>query len=211
MNSSPNAERKSTASLLWQKADVCVDAKILELMAGEDVILDREFLPFDIVASRVHVQGLARIGIVNESECREISEELDKLAKDFKEGKFVLDSRFEDGHSAIEARLVEKLGDVGKKVHTGRSRNDQVWKGIKGIKWAVKVLVATRLWLKEKLLELEKICIQIAKICLDRAQSNSPLPMPGYTHLQRAVVSSTGMWFAGWAEAFTEDAQRQKN
>ncbi|HJP97742.1 MAG TPA: lyase family protein, partial [Rhodanobacteraceae bacterium] len=100
------------------------------------------------------------------------------------------------GHSAIEARLTERLGDVGRKVHTGRSRNDQV-------------LVATRLWLKEKLAELQARCEAAARVCMDRA-ANESLPMPGYTHLQRAVVSSTSMWWAGFAEAFIDDAWRAR-
>ena len=118
------------------------------------------------------------------------------LAEDFRSGAFVLDERFEDGHSAIEARLTERLGDAGRKIHTGRSRNDQV-------------LVATRLWLKDKLAALRgAVPRDRATSRCDRARGRSALPMPGYTHLQRAVVSSAGMWWAGWAEAFIDDAQR---
>jgi argininosuccinate lyase len=106
----------------------------------------------------------------------------------------VLDERFEDGHSAIEARLTARLGDSGKKVHTGRSRNDQI-------------LVATRLWLKERLTALVEHCRATARVCLDRA-AHDTLPLPGYTHLQRAVVSSTAMWFAGFAEAFIDNTRR---
>ena len=126
-----------------------------------------------------------------------IAHELDLLAADFCAGAFVLDEKFEDGHSAIEARLTERLGDVGRKVHTGRSRNDQV-------------LVATRLWLKDKLGELDALCRDVARVCLERA-AEPALPLPGYTHLQRAVVSSTAMWFAGFAEAFIDDAVRARD
>lgn len=181
---------------LWQKSDSKVDAKIMRFLAGDDVLLDREFFLHDITASKAHVEGLANIGVLKEGEAIALKCELDALADDFRSGAFVLDDRFEDGHSAIEARLTERLGDTGRKVHTGRSRNDQV-------------LVATRLWLKENLATLQALCTTSARVCLDRAAGES-LPMPGYTHLQRAVVSSTSMWWAGFAEAFIDDAWRAK-
>ena len=182
--------------LLWQKPDSKVDASIMRFLAGDDVLLDREFFLHDITASEAHVEGLANIDVLGADEAVALKRELEALAEDFRGGAFVLDDRFEDGHSAIEARLAERLGDVGRKVHTGRSRNDQV-------------LVATRLWLKEKLATLQSACTMSARVCLARATSES-LPMPGYTHLQRAVVSSTSMWWAGFAEAFIDDAWRAK-
>jgi len=182
------------SDLLWQKSGIETDARIMRFLAGDDVILDREFFLHDITASIAHVQGLARIGIVSVQECADIERELEQLGEDFRAGKFVLDDRFEDGHSAIEARLTERLGDTGRKVHTGRSRNDQV-------------LVATRLWLKEKLGGLAQLCRAVARVCLARATRES-LPLPGYTHLQRAVVSSTAMWFSGFAESFVDNAVR---
>ena len=173
------------------------DQRRVDNLAGDDVILDREFFLHDITASKAHVEGLRRIDILAAHEASVLARELDVLAADFRSGTFVLDERYEDGHSAIEARLTERLGDVGRKVHTGRSRNDQI-------------LVATRLWLKERLHELAVLCRQIARVCLDRAAGEA-LPLPGYTHLQRAVVSSTAMWFAGFAEAFIDDAVRARD
>lgn len=182
-------------NLLWQKPGVAVDAKIQAFLAGDDVILDREFFLHDIAASGAHAEGLQRIGILSAEELAGLQRELAILAEDFRSGAFVLDERFEDGHSAIEARLTERLGDAGRKIHTGRSRNDQI-------------LVATRLWLKERLAQLAQLSREIAKVALDRAQAEQALPLPGYTHIQRAVVSSAGMWWAGWAEAFIDDAIR---
>ena len=182
------------SDLLWKKDGLRIDARIMRFLAGDDVLLDREFFLHDIVASRAHVEGLARIDLLTTDEASTLLRELDALAEDFRTGSFVLDARFEDGHSAIESRLTERLGDVGRKVHTGRSRNDQI-------------LVATRLWLKERLAELAAQCRAVAAVCLDRAERES-LPLPGYTHLQRAVVSSTAMWFAGFAESFIDDAVR---
>lgn len=179
---------------LWQKSNIKIDARIMAFLAGDDVLLDREFFLHDITASKAHVEGLANIGVVSADEAAALKRELDVLAEDFRAGHFVLDDRYEDGHSAIEARLTERLGDAGRRVHTGRSRNDQI-------------LVATRLWLKEQLGALEQYCRAIAKVCLDRA-AQPAIPLPGYTHLQRAVVSSTGMWFAGFAEGFIDNALR---
>lgn len=184
------------SDVLWKKADTQVDARIMRFLAGDDVLLDAEFFLHDIAASKAHVEGLARIGVVAADEAAALKRELDALAEDFRGGHFVLDARYEDGHSAIEARLTERLGDAGRRVHTGRSRNDQI-------------LVATRLWLKERLTIAETHCRAIARVCLERAAAEA-LPLPGYTHLQRAVVSSTAMWFAGFAEAFIDDAVRAR-
>ncbi|MCB1567410.1 MAG: argininosuccinate lyase, partial [Xanthomonadales bacterium] len=186
------------AELLWQKPGVTVDTGIQRFLAGDDVILDREFFLHDIRASRAHAQGLAKIGILGAVELAGIERELDKLASDFSAGSFVLDERFEDGHSAIEARLTERLGDAGRRIHTGRSRNDQI-------------LVATRLWLKERVQQVADLSRAIAEVALDRAKAEQDLPIPGYTHIQRAVVSSAGMWWAGWAEAFIDDAIRARD
>lgn len=185
------------SDLLWQKPGVEVDAKIQAFLAGEDVLLDREFFLFDIQASAAHAEGLQRIGILSAGELASLKRELATLADDFAAGRFVLDQRFEDGHSAIEARLIEKLGDTGRRIHTGRSRNDQI-------------LVATRLWLKDRLSKVLALCRDTARVALDRAEAEQSLPMPGYTHLQRAVVSSAGMWWAAWAEAYIDNALRAK-
>ncbi|HAI47053.1 MAG TPA: argininosuccinate lyase, partial [Stenotrophomonas sp.] len=114
------------ADLLWQKPGVAVDAKIQTFLAGDDVILDRAFFLYDVAASKAHAQGLQHIGILSGDELDGLLRELDVLAEDFRSGAFVLDERFEDCHSAIEARLTERLGDAGRKIHTGRSRNDQI-------------------------------------------------------------------------------------
>ncbi len=185
-------------NLLWQKPGVAVDTQIQAFLAGDDVILDREFFLHDIAASTAHAEGLQRVGILSAEELEGLKRELAALADEFRSGAFVLDERFEDGHSAIEDRLTERLGDAGRRIHTGRSRNDQV-------------LVATRLWLKEKLARLATLSREIAKIALDRADAERDLPIPGYTHIQRAVLSSGGMWWSGWAEAFIDDAVRAQD
>ncbi|MBN8426612.1 MAG: argininosuccinate lyase [Xanthomonadales bacterium] len=186
------------SQLLWQKPGVKVDARIQRFLAGEDVILDREFLRYDIRASRAHAQGLQRIGLLTDAELAGIERELAALDAAVVAGEFVLDERFEDCHSAIEAWLIERLGDAGKKIHTGRSRNDQI-------------LVATRLWLKDQLARVTALAQEVAEVSLARAEAEAMLSLPGYTHIQRAMVSSCGMWWAAWAEAFIDDAQRARD
>lgn len=114
------------SNVLWAKPGMDIDADIQRFLAGDDVILDREFIRYDIRASGAHAEGLERIGILTADERAAIARELAELDADVAAGRFLLDDRFEDMHSAIEARLIERLGDVGKKIHTGRSRNDQV-------------------------------------------------------------------------------------
>ncbi len=180
-------------SLIWDKGDSSVDEAIMRFTAGEDVMLDSELFLYDIRASLAHVRGLGRIGVLREVEVEALEIELEKLHREFQSGDFELDERWEDGHSAIEDRLVEALGDVGKKVHTGRSRNDQV-------------LVAIRLYLRDQLRNLRTLNLDTAEVLLDRAEQDMMTPMPGYTHLQRAVPSSIGLWLAGFAESFIDNA-----
>lgn len=179
---------------LWSKPGTVVDARIMRFLAGDDVLLDRELFVHDLRASAAHAAGLGLIEVLSAGEVAAIQSQLTRLQQAFECGEFVLDARFEDGHSAIEAWLTEHLGEVGRKIHTGRSRNDQV-------------LVASRLWLKERLAELIALTRICADVALTRAADEADAYLPGYTHLQRAVVSSRGLWWAGWAEGFIDDAQ----
>jgi argininosuccinate lyase len=186
-------------SYIWQDdSGGEVDKAIIEFTAGEDVILDRELFAYDIRATAAHVRGLARIGIMKRSEAEQLCGLLDELLDEFRNGAFLLDQRFEDGHSAIEMYLTEKAGESGARVHTGRSRNDQV-------------AVATRLYMLDSLRALAQLNGRIARACLRRAEREADLPMPGYTHLQRAVPSSVGLWMAGFAEAFIDNIELAGN
>ncbi len=179
-------------TVIWKKDDTEIDAEIARFLAGGDVLLDRELLRFDIEATNAHVRGLERLGVFAKKEADAVCSALGDLAQAFDEGSFVLDERFEDGHSAIELWVTEKLGDLGKRIHTGRSRNDQVQ-------------VALRLHMQDALAKLEERCAHVAAACLERAEADETTPMPGYTHLQRAMPSSVGLWLGGFAEAFLDD------
>jgi argininosuccinate lyase len=182
--------------LIWKKQGKgeTADPEVMAFLAGEDVELDKQLLEFDLRASAAHVRGLQHIGILDAEEASRLVAGLRQIETDVNNGDRQLDQRFEDGHSAIEYWLTEMLGDVGGKIHTGRSRNDQV-------------AVALRLYMKDRLALLQNICLNIADVLLDRIKTEGDLPMAGYTHLQPAMPSSAGLWLAGHAEAFIDNAE----
>ncbi len=180
-------------SMLWIKNDSVLDQELLDFMVGEDRDLDAVLMPHDIRATIAHVGGLRSIGLLTEQEHASLVSALDALLLEFQSCDFVLDDRFEDGHSAIESYLVDQLGDLGKRVHLGRSRNDQV-------------LVSTRLFMKDALRELQSSAVQCAHAALRQARAHEFVPMPGYTHMQRAVPSTVGLWMASFAESFVDNA-----
>jgi argininosuccinate lyase len=180
--------------LIWDKDGAAAPApRVQRFLTGDDLSCDRVLLPYDLTASRAHVAGLARIGALGADEAAALDAALAAIGADLAAGALALDDAHEDGHSAIEAWLVERLGAVGKKVHLGRSRNDQV-------------LAALRLYLRDALDVLTERCAALARVFLDRAAAEAATAMPGYTHLQRAVPSSAAMWLASFAEAFVDDA-----
>jgi argininosuccinate lyase len=183
---------KHIASPLWGTA--AVDADILAFTAGEDQVLDNELLVDDITASIGHVGGLMTAGILSSVEAEFLTEALKALREETVQGTFRVGPADEDGHSAIERVLTERLGDVGKKVHTGRSRNDQV-------------LVALRLHARRRLSDIAHDVAALARACLHKAEQHKFTVMPGYTHLQRAMPSTMGFFFAGHAECFAEDVR----
>ena len=180
-------------NVLWSE-DGKLAPGVMDFLAGEDVKLDRQLLVYDIRASQAHIRGLSRIGIFSKAEAGQLVAALDELSLDFQLGGFILDDSFEDGHSAIEAYLTERFDELGKKIHTGRSRNDQI-------------LVATRLYMRDQLQQTQELTLAITEACLARAEADELTPMPGYTHLQPAMPSSIGLWMGAFAEAMLDNAQ----
>ncbi len=181
---------------LWSKSDDTAPAsqRIQEYMSGQDVVLDREIFLYDILASYAHAAGLQAIDVISADELTAIHDALNDLSKQFQTGQYQLAPPFEDCHSAIEFWLTEKLGATGQKVHTGRSRNDQVQ-------------VALRMYMRDQMHHLQEVALRIAAASLQRAHDDEMTPMPGYTHLQRAVPSSVGLWMASFAESFMDIAE----
>jgi argininosuccinate lyase len=188
----PNIELK--ASPLWAKPCSSIEHDAMSFMSRDDVLLDRELFLFDIRATSAHVHGLNQAGMMSDEDSRSIDSALSDLAEQFTSGLFILDERFEDGHTAIECFLSEKLGEIGKRVHLGRSRNDQV-------------AVALRLYMKSSLDEAIDGCTRTGNAALGLAREHEFTPMPGYTHLQRAMPSSVGLWMASFAESFADCAE----
>ncbi|MDR2588257.1 MAG: argininosuccinate lyase [Spirochaetales bacterium] len=178
---------------LWEK-NYSVDALLEEFTVGQDYSLDRELVPADCVGSMAHGRMLCSVGILTENEEASLHAGLAAILREHTEGKFSVLPEDEDCHTAIENRLVRELGDTGKKIHTGRSRNDQI-------------LTALRLYARSRLLEIAGAICVLAEGLLDAAQKYKGVPMPGRTHTQVAMPSSVGLWFAAWAEEILDDAE----
>ena len=178
---------------IWgRKSGTKTNEKVEDYTVGIDYILDLELLPYDIAGTIAHAKMLQKIKILTPKELSILIKGLNEILTLWKKGKFKIDKSQEDGHTAIEAYLTEKYGDVGKKVHTGRSRNDQS-------------LTMTRLFSKEKLL---KIKIEIENLITEIDKQNKKfgkIKMPGYTHMQRAMPSSVGMWLGSFHDSLKDD------
>ena len=183
---------------IWNKNIKTSNSSIDAFLSGEDIVLDQELFLYDIEASIAHAEELKAINILNVSEFKKMVSALKKLAKLFATNKFKLTKKYEDCHSAIEDFLIKELGDLGKKIHTGRSRNDQV-------------LVAMRLYARAQLKEIQALNLKIAQAFLDKASKHSSDIMPGYTHMQRAMPSTWGLWFGAFAESFIDNAELIQN
>jgi len=176
---------------LWNKEDK-LNKKIEKFTIGKDRIYDMYLAEYDIKATIAHAKMLNKIDILNKVELNNIISDLNMILKDIEIGNFIIEDEYEDVHSKIESILVKKLGKVGKKIHTGRSRNDQV-------------LVATQLYLKNEICEIKFLTKNLFNTLIVLAEKNKNLLLPGYTHLQVAMPSSFGLWFSSYAECLIDD------
>ena len=176
---------------LWDKG-LSIDKKIEKFTVGNDRELDMFLAKYDITASIAHAKMLGKVGILESREVNDIVIELNKLAAQLEEGTFIIEEDFEDVHSKIEWELTQSLGDTGKKIHTARSRNDQV-------------LVAMQLYFKENLILIYQKTENLIEVLLDLAREHREKVLPGYTHLQVAMPSSFGLWFSAYAELLIDD------
>jgi argininosuccinate lyase len=176
---------------LWDKG-YAVDKEVEAFTTGDDYLLDRELVEADCVASAAHACMLAKIGILTRDEAEKLAAELRAIAADSRSGAFTVQPGDEDCHTAIENRLVARLGDLGKKIHTARSRNDQV-------------IAATRIYAREKLLDLFGDTLDLCATLRAFAEQHQGVPMIGRTHTQVAMPSSVGLWAGAWLESLLDD------
>lgn len=176
---------------LWDKG-FSTDKKIDHFTVGNDRELDLVLAKYDVIASTAHAKMLGKVGLITEEETKDLVKALGNIAKDIEKGKFTIEDDFEDMHSKIEFLLTEKLGDTGKKIHSARSRNDQV-------------LVAMQLYLKDELNDIKAQVKTLFDLLLNLAEKHKNVLLPGYTHLQIAMPSSFGLWFSAYAESLIDD------
>ena len=176
---------------LWSKNDE-LDKIIEKFTVGKDRYYDMFLAKYDIVASIAHAKMLKKINLISSAEKNLLVKELNKINKLIHEDKFIIDEKFEDIHSKIESYLTENLGDLGKKIHTGRSRNDQV-------------LVSLQLLFKDEILNIKSEINKLFKSLIKLSKKNKDYLLPGYTHLQTAMPSSFGLWFSSYAESLIDD------
>ena len=179
---------------LWQSNTDSNDysAIIEKFTIGRDNEFDLMLAKHDIIGSKAHCTMLYAINVLSETECKAIQSALDSIAKDIEQGTFQIEDGIEDIHSQIEFDLVKQLGDIGKKIHTGRSRNDQS-------------LLDIKLFIKEELHGIATLTQSLFNTLIQQSEHYSSVLMPGYTHMQLAMPSSFGLWFSAYAESLSED------
>ncbi|HMO38922.1 MAG TPA: argininosuccinate lyase [Saprospiraceae bacterium] len=178
---------------LWQK-NYSVHADIERFTVGRDRELDLLLAKYDVLGSLAHIRMLTHIGLLTAAELQQLAPALRRIYQQAKAGAFVIEPGVEDVHSQVELMLTRELGEVGKKIHAGRSRNDQV-------------LVDLRLFFRAEIQEIAELTRDLGTQLLTLAEQYKTVLLPGYTHLQVAMVSSFGLWFSAYTESLTDDLQ----
>lgn len=176
---------------LWNKGTSATE-RVENFTVGNDRQLDLRLAAYDIQGSKAHIQMLKSIGLLSGEELQSLSAALDRIEATVRDGSFVLEDDMEDIHSQIELNLTRELGQTGKKIHSGRSRNDQV-------------LVDIKLFLRDELLKMREETLQLFRTLQELSEKYKEVLLPGYTHFQIAMPSSFGMWFGAYAEALVDD------
>ena len=179
------------ASKLWEKS-VQVNHDVETYTVGRDREMDLYLAKYDVLGSLAHIKMLESIGLLTADELSALTAELRKIHSEIEAGKFVIEEGIEDVHSQVELMLTRRLGDIGKKIHSGRSRNDQV-------------LVDLRLFIRSEIEDIVHHITLLFKTLNEQSMRYRNVLMPGYTHLQVAMPSSFGLWFGAYAEALIDD------
>ena len=178
---------------LWEKS-VQVDKDIERYTIGRDREMDLYLAPFDVLGSMAHITMLESIGLLTRDELDILLREMKLIYRDALEGRFVIEEGIEDVHSQVELILTRRLGDIGKKIHSGRSRNDQV-------------LIDLKLYMRHEIEAIVKAVRELFDMLQTQSERYRNVLMPGYTHLQVAMPSSFGLWFGAYAESLVDDLQ----
>ena len=178
-------------STLWSKGTQATDL-VEDFTVGNDRILDMRLARYDVIGSKAHIKMLESIGLLTADELAILTEGLDGILDEIEAGDFRLEDDVEDIHSQVELLLTRRLGDIGKKIHSGRSRNDQV-------------LVDVKLFLKDEVLKLREEVLTLFETLQKLSEKHKDILLPGYTHGQVAMPSSFGLWFGAYAEALADD------
>lgn len=176
---------------LWEKSTK-VNNEIERFTVGKDREMDLYLAPFDVLGSMAHITMLESIGLLEKEELSLLLDELRTIYNLACNGKFLIEEGIEDVHSQVELMLTRKLGDMGKKIHSGRSRNDQV-------------LVDLKLFMRHEIREIVLLSQQLFETLIHQSEKYKDQLMPGYTHLQIAMPSSFGLWFGAYAESLLDD------
>ena len=176
---------------LWDKG-YSEDERIDRFTVGRDRELDLHLAPFDVMGTMAHITMLETIGLLQKDELQTLLAELKKIYKTAEEGNFIIEDDIEDVHSQVELMLTRSLGDMGKKVHSGRSRNDQV-------------LLDLKLYIRAQIEDVVSRLMKLFNVLQAQSEKYKDLLIPGYTHLQVAMPSSFGLWFGAYAEGLTDD------
>ncbi|HAO08564.1 MAG TPA: argininosuccinate lyase [Chryseobacterium sp.] len=179
---------------IWQKDDNATNILVNTFTVGKDLDFDERLAKYDVKGSMAHCKMLAEVGIISNEESEQMLFVLSEILNEIENGTFEIDKNAEDIHSQIESILIEKLGDTGKKIHTARSRNDQV-------------LLDIKLYLLDEIREITTLTDKFFQILIKLAEQHKNVLLPGYTHLQIAMPSSFGLWFGAYAEALLDDVE----
>jgi argininosuccinate lyase len=178
-------------SKIWQKS-ITVNELVENFTVGRDREFDEQMAAFDVLGSLAHTQMLESIGLMSAGDLQLVQQELKKIYHDIEQGNFTIAAEVEDVHSQVEMLLTQRIGDAGKKIHSGRSRNDQV-------------LVDLKLFFRHELQQVVEKTETLFRLLIELSEKHKDVLLPGYTHLQVAMPSSFGLWFGAYAESLADD------
>ena len=180
-------------SKIWQKS-ITVNELVENFTVGRDTEFDQQMAAFDVLGSLAHTQMLHSIGLMNNDDLQHVQRELKAIYRDIEQGNFTIEPGVEDVHSLVEMLLTQRIGDAGKKIHSGRSRNDQV-------------LVDLKLFFRHELQQVVEETEALFRQLIALSEKHKDVLLPGYTHLQIAMPSSFGLWFGAYAESLADDLE----